>query len=54
VVQLVPELALEEPGTSPGGSWRSWPSYTYAAMAGCYAWQVDGANFTELIVVSVR
>jgi hypothetical protein len=27
-----------------------WPSGTYVATPGCYAWQVDGLGFTELII----
>jgi hypothetical protein len=47
---LYPELALSETGTPTGAPWRAWPSYTYAAAPGCYAWQVDGSSFTELII----
>jgi hypothetical protein len=32
----------------PSG-WRMWPSDTYVTSPGCYAWQVDGIGFTELI-----
>ena len=34
------------PSTRP---WRLWPSSTYIASAGCYAWEVDGLDFTEVI-----
>jgi hypothetical protein len=49
---LAPELDLLEshstfPNVPPG--WRMWPSGTYVATPGCYAWQVDGLGFTELI-----
>jgi hypothetical protein len=49
---LAPELDLLEshstfPNVPPG--WRMWPSGTYVAAPGCYAWQVDGLGFTELI-----
>lgn len=30
--------------------WNEWPSYTVVRAAGCYAYQVDGTNFTETIV----
>jgi hypothetical protein len=43
-----------EAGTPTGAPWRYWPSYTYAESPGCYAWQVDGLSFTELIVVAVH
>ncbi len=33
----------------PSG-WRMWPSGTYVPTPGCYAWQVDGLGFTELII----
>jgi hypothetical protein len=35
---------------SPSG-WRIWPSFTYIATPGCYAWQVDGLRFSELITI---
>ena len=49
---LYPELDFLEshsafPNVPPG--WRMWPSATYVITAGCYAWQVDGRGFTELI-----
>jgi hypothetical protein len=36
------------PTGQPG--WRSWPSYTVLAGAGCYAYQVDALPFTKLLV----
>ena len=50
--KLAPELDLLEshstfPNVPPG--WRMWPSGAYVATPGCYAWQVDGLGFTELI-----
>jgi hypothetical protein len=53
VVDLVSELDFQEPGTSTGAPWRYWPSYTYVGSPGCYAWQIDGVSFTELIAVAV-
>ncbi len=50
---VYPELALSEAGTPTGAPWRGWPSYTYAAAPGCYAWQVDGSSFTELIITQI-
>jgi hypothetical protein len=49
---LYPELDFLEshsifPNVPTG--WRMWPSDTYVASPGCYAWQVDGDGFTELI-----
>lgn len=38
-------------GSAGGGDgWRSWPKYTFVTAPGCYAYQVDGAGFTETIV----
>lgn len=48
---LYPELDLLEPGTPTGAPWRAWPSNTYIATPGCYAWQVDGLGFTEIIPI---
>lgn len=52
------ELRLDEsstfsPDQEPG--WRAWPSYTYVSEpAGCYGYQVDGADFAEIIVFEVK
>ncbi len=35
--------------TYPDG-YRTVPGATWIKTPGCYAWQVDGTNFTELIV----
>lgn len=32
------------------GGWRNFPSYTRLRAPGCYAYQVDGADFTDVIV----
>jgi hypothetical protein len=48
---LLPEMKL--PAGSGGGSpsdWGNWPSYTIPRATGCYAYQVDGLSFTEVIV----
>ncbi len=50
--KLMPELdLLESHSTFPNlpVGWRVWPSGTYITTPGCYAWQVDGIGFTELI-----
>ncbi len=56
-VGLVPELKLMEPTASssdgPAG-WREWPSSTAVPNPGCYAYQVDGTNFTTVIVFEAR
>jgi hypothetical protein len=49
---LYPELDLLEshsifPNVPQG--WRMWPSGAYVDSPGCYAWQVDGVGFSELI-----
>jgi hypothetical protein len=50
---LYPELDFLETNTvaNPPSPWRVWPSFTYIATSGCYAWQVDGIGFTELITI---
>jgi hypothetical protein len=50
---LYPELDLlvshsSFPNSPPG--WRIWPTGVYVATPGCYALQVDGVGFTELII----
>jgi hypothetical protein len=34
----------------PGHGWRNWPTATRVQAPGCYAYQVDGTNFTEVLV----
>jgi hypothetical protein len=46
------ELQLP-PGSAPEashGGWRGWPSYTRVREPGCYAYQVDGTDFSIVIV----
>jgi hypothetical protein len=40
------------PGRAPEGNhgWRNWPSETRLQASGCYAYQVDGTSFSEVIV----
>ena len=47
-VDLLESTSDTLPSSKP---WRFWPSGTYVPTSGCYAWQVDGLTFTELIVV---
>ena len=46
------ELQLP-PGSAPATGhhgWRGWPSYTRVRDPGCYAYQVDGTDFSYVIV----
>jgi hypothetical protein len=47
------ELAIMAGGYDPGG-WTGVPSFTRVRAAGCYAYQVEGANFTEVIVFEAQ
>ena len=47
------ELTFSADGTDPGG-WSGRSSYTRVRAAGCYAYQVDGASFTEIVVFEAR
>jgi hypothetical protein len=47
------ELAFQAGGSDPGG-WSSLPSFTRVRAPGCYAYQVDGTDFTETIVFQAR
>jgi hypothetical protein len=40
------------PGPTLNGTngWREWPGGTWLRRAGCYAWQVDGTDFSHVIV----
>lgn len=47
------ELQLLAPATgapTPAGGGRAWPSFTRVRTPGCYAYQVDGTSFSEVIV----
>jgi hypothetical protein len=33
-----------------GGNGRAWVTYTRIRSAGCYAYQVDGTGFSEIVV----
>jgi len=46
-----PELRLGRGGTvadAPG--WRHWPSFTRLREPGCYAYQIDGRDFSTVVV----
>jgi hypothetical protein len=49
------ELQLDAPGQGPAiprGAGREWLSMTRVREPGCYAYQVDGTSFSEVIVFS--
>ncbi len=46
------ELRLDEP--TNGVDWRSWPTVTLLRSSGCFAYQIDGTTFTEVIVFEAR
>jgi len=43
------ELRIDGRSVSPP-SWPTWVTFTRLATAGCYAYQVDGTSFEEIIV----
>lgn len=49
--------SLVEPQLGPGATlngrdgWRQWPGGTWLRRPGCYAWQIDGSNFSHVIVI---
>jgi hypothetical protein len=49
--------SLVDPQMGPGATlngrdgWRQWPGATWLRTPGCYAWQVDGINFTYVIII---
>ena len=47
------ELRLLDSAVSPTDGWRQWPSYIRVAGPGCYAYQVDGTDFSYTVVVLV-
>ena len=48
---VFPELQFPPAGGSPNpDGWRGWPSGTALKAPGCYAWQIDGTNFSYTVV----
>jgi hypothetical protein len=39
------------PAANGLAGWREFPYSTFVKSPGCYAWQVDGVSFSEVIVV---
>jgi hypothetical protein len=54
------EPALMDPQLPPGPTvngergFREWPGATWLRAPGCYAWQVDGMGFTNVIVFEAQ
>jgi hypothetical protein len=46
----VKELALTAPAGETPSRWSNWPSYTRLRAPGCYAYQIDGKDFSTTIV----
>lgn len=44
-----PQLGYGSPLNSKDG-WRTWPGATWLRTPGCYAWQIDGTDFSTVIV----
>lgn len=42
-------LTTEAAGSTPSG-WNNWATYTRVRAPGCYAYEVDGVGFSEIIV----
>jgi hypothetical protein len=47
---IVDALLRAGPTTNDGHGFREWPGATYLRAPGCYAWQIDGTNFSHVIV----
>lgn len=45
---ILPELRLQG---DPHGQWKTYLSFVRIQQAGCYAFQIDGQNFSESIVI---
>ena len=46
-----PVVVPPGPTLNGGGGWRTAPAGTWTRGPGCFAWQVDGLTFSEIIVV---
>jgi hypothetical protein len=49
--------AMSDPQLGPGptvnsaGGWRSWEGSTWLRTPGCYGWQIDGSDFSNVVVI---
>jgi hypothetical protein len=41
------------PAPNEAGGSREFPYFTFVKVPGCYAWQIDGLTFSDIIVVHV-
>jgi hypothetical protein len=41
-------------GGQPGQGWSTWVTYTRLKSPGCYAYQVDGTNFSYVVVFAAK
>lgn len=48
--QVDAELRLTTAASASESGWRSWPSLMFVRSPGCYAVQIDGLDFTEVLV----
>ncbi len=48
-----PRSQMQVRPAQTAGYWRDFPSYTRVRSAGCYFWQVDGTDFSHVIVFNV-
>ncbi len=48
--QLVDPQLPAEPTLNGTGGWREWPGGTWLRTPGCYAWQIDGTDFSQVVV----
>jgi len=47
---LLDPLLSAGPTINGEHGFREWPGATWVPRAGCYAWQVDGTNFSDVII----
>lgn len=48
---IAPLVVPPGPTLNGGNGWRTAPGGTWVKSPGCYAWQVDGLTFSEIVVV---
>jgi hypothetical protein len=48
-----PLIVPAGPAANGTAGWREFPYFTFVRSPGCYAWQIDGRTFSDIVVVQI-